>query len=74
MSEMPFRIVVCVDIAAASAEEAYAMLTDKLCPVTTPDFEWESTDEWYGEDGARLPDKKVQAAREAVFKTWEERV
>lgn len=71
-TEMPYRIVVCFDIEAASPEEAYRTLHAKLGPVTTLDFEWESTDEWYGDQGERLSDRKVFAAREAAFKKWEE--
>ncbi len=65
----PIRIVVCLDVDAATPAEAYKTITtmlSKLC-AENPGFDWESSDEWYGPDGELLSDEEVTEAREIVF-------
>lgn len=68
MSET-YRIVVCVDIDADDLTDAYRQLFKGmagLCGITG--FDWESSDEWYAEDGQRIEEDALTAVRMQVFK------
>lgn len=66
---MAYRIVICVDIHAETLEEAYGKLYDFMKQPEGSDLDWESTDEWFDDDGTGPEDPKVlQAARMAVYK------
>ena len=62
-----YRIVVCLDIEASSPEEAYAKLYKNMPRIAAEGIDWESTDEWYDDNGAPLSEEQVFAAREAVL-------
>lgn len=65
------RIVICCDIDADSVTDAYRKLFRMLWQVQRDNelewFDWESSDEWYFEDGERVPQNIVDAARSTVF-------
>lgn len=56
------RIVVCVDIDATTAPEAYAKLYDAM-RLLPEGMDWESSDEWYGPDGEALSQDAIDDAR-----------
>lgn len=61
-----YRIIVCIDVDANSAAEAYGKITAVLCAIE-PELVWESSDEWYGPDGGQLSEEAVSAARQEFF-------
>ena len=58
-----FRLVLCVDVEAENLDEAYETTYDKMSSLSSPDFEWESSDEAYGEGGEQINEDDLQAAR-----------
>lgn len=68
MKVSDYRIVVCIDVAAHSAAEAYGIVTKKLVEACREGaMDWESSDEWYGPDGGQLSEEAVSAARQEFF-------
>jgi hypothetical protein len=49
------RIVVCLDIDAEDPYQAYRILRRKM-PALAPEIDYETTDEWYFEDGESVGD------------------
>ena len=66
-----FRLVVCIDIEAKNLSEAYGKLWRGMA-VTMMSEDWESSDEWYGEDGELGSEEELAAARMAFFQTLPE--
>jgi len=62
----PVRIVVSMDIVAATPEEAYRKLFMAMQKLPEG-IEWESTDEWYGSDAEPLSVEAQQNARDHAF-------
>jgi hypothetical protein len=62
-----YRIIIALDIEASSTEEAYAKAYETMKQVDTESFQWESTDEWFDEDGELIPPDAVQDIRMKVF-------
>ena len=56
-----YRIVVCIDTVAHSAEAAYSKVYDTMMKIE-PAQSWESSDEWF-EDGRVLALQEVEEAR-----------
>ena len=61
-----FRFVICVDVEADGLKEAYRSLY-KHMGLLPEDMEWESTDEWYDEDGEQGDPDVLQDVRMTVF-------
>jgi hypothetical protein len=62
------RIVVSIDLPRADPVEAYRLLYRAMAVLDTGGptaliAGWESTDEWYSEDGAPMPVPEVEQAR-----------
>lgn len=60
------RIVVCLDVNAAGPADAYLAVYNALGVMeanTLGDVQWESTDEWYDDDGERIPLSDIEEAR-----------
>ena len=64
---MPYRIIIAIDVEAESPEMAYERVSEEMKTVDTEDFQWESTDEWYDDDGNVIDEDEVQRIRMAVF-------
>ena len=66
---MSYRIVICVDIDAESAQDAYEKLYDAMAEAERSDDDicWESSDEWYDDAGDEILTCDIQAARMAAF-------
>jgi hypothetical protein len=66
---MSYRIVICVDIDASSAQDAYETLYDAMAEAerNNDDICWESSDEWYDDDGDEIGAEAAQEARLAAF-------
>lgn len=60
-----YRIVLCVDVNAATPEEAYKKVHDAM---TRTAMSWGSSDEWFDPDGNPLSFQTVLKARLAAFK------
>lgn len=56
------RIVVALDIEAATPEDAYKKLCAVMPLLHPQGIAWESTDEWYGVDGEPLDEEVISAA------------
>lgn len=67
---MSYRIVICVDIDASSAQDAYEKLYDAMAEAERSDDDicWESSDEWYDDAGDEISAEDAQEARLAAFK------
>jgi hypothetical protein len=63
MKNKEYRICVCIDVQASSAEEAYSRVYDMMMNIE-PAQAWESTDEWF-EDGAPMDEESMSRARMA---------
>ena len=63
--------MICVDIDADTPTEAYGKLYEAMGKVEkeNKDIQWESSDEWYDEDGEPLTEKSAQLARKRYFAT-----
>ena len=66
---MSTRICICVDLDTNEPIEAYASLYETM---SKTGLEWESSDEWFLDDGSLMTAEDAQAARMAVFKQREE--
>ena len=72
MADLPyFRIVTCIDVPASTPEEAYELLRKALRSIPES-VVWESSDEWYADDGTQVPVEEIEKARMAVFKKEDE--
>lgn len=60
----PVRLVVCIDVESETLAEAYAEVYRGM---TASGLEWESSDEWFDEDGGLGDPDRLQAARMAYF-------
>ena len=58
-----YRFVICVDVEEQELPAAYAKLYDAMKQISSPQLEWESTDEAYGEDGQEIDPIVLQNAR-----------
>jgi hypothetical protein len=63
-SKSQFRFVICVDVEEKDLASAYSKLYDAMAEISSPQLEWESTDEAYFEDGEEIDPKFLQKARE----------
>lgn len=63
---MSIRIVVCLDVEAATPRDAYALLYKRL-QTLHPEIDWESTDEWFDADGMLLDEDVIEEARHATL-------
>ena len=62
---MAIRIVVAIDVEHTNdPEEAYSWLYRRLC--SHEDMPWESTAEWYDDNGERIPNAVLQACYDAA--------
>jgi hypothetical protein len=61
------RIIVAIDVEAPSLKEAYRRVYQEMAKLDSEDFQWESTDEWYDDEGDLVHPDKVQEIRMAVF-------
>lgn len=61
MKNKEYRICVCIDVEASSAEEAYSRVYDMMMKIGQA---WESTDEWF-EDGEPMAEEAMSEARMA---------
>lgn len=64
---MSYRITIALDVEAASLDEAYLRVYRKMATVDIQDFSWESTDEWFDNDGEQVDKDVVQETRLRVF-------
>lgn len=64
---MSIRIVVCLDIEAATPTEAYKKLYQQMPKLHDAGIDWESTDEWYDEDGEALSPEQITEIRQNVL-------
>lgn len=62
-----YRIVVCIDVEADSLTEAYRRVYKKMRVVDNPDFQWESSDEWYDDSGESVDPDTCSDIRMKVF-------
>lgn len=62
------RIIIALDVDTPSLEEAYRKVYRTMKGVDEEDFQWESTDEWFGDDGGLVDADEVQRIRMKVFK------
>ena len=68
MAQLPYRLVVCIDVDAASLKEAYGKVYEALAKLPEG-FDWESSDEAYGPDCEEIMPPQVQIARMAYLDT-----
>ena len=61
---MSTRIVVCIDLDTDQLDDAYRQVY--MAMSRTP-LDWESSDEWFYDDGGEIPEFIVSAARMRVF-------
>ena len=59
-----YRFVICIDINSTSLNEAYSKLYDSMKKISSPQLEWESTDEAYFPDGEEVDPTILQKSRE----------
>jgi hypothetical protein len=71
------RIVVCIDVSTDDPVEAYRRVKRAMdeafyaSPARAEFDGWESSDEWYADDGRKLDEDTVQGARMRVFEEKE---
>lgn len=65
MSKNTYTIVTSLIISADSPAEAYSKLLSLL--PNRDDYEFETTDEWYGPDGSQLDVEDIHAAIDIVY-------
>ena len=67
--ECVYRIVICCDVDADTATEAYEKLYRALLPLDGFDtgIQWESTDEWFDADGEPMTEDEISAIRLEVI-------
>lgn len=58
------RICICIDVDTDDAETAYGIVFDKMLESR---LDWESSDEWYGDDGEPLAQDVISEARMRVL-------
>lgn len=63
-----YRLVVCVDVEAASLQEAYGRVYEAMGKVTGPgsSLDWESSDEAFDDNG-QIDAEELQKARTAYL-------
>ena len=61
---MGIRIIVMIDTDHDDAAEAYLEVYETMQQTS---LEWESTDEWFADDGAEFSGPEIVAARRKVF-------
>lgn len=61
---MGCRIVICVDLESADPVEAYRELFNLMAK---SGLDWESSDEWYADDGESIHQDDQQEVRMKVF-------
>lgn len=68
-NDSTYRIVICVDVEAASLKDAYGRVYNAMGKITGPDsnMDWESTDEWFDPDGEEVLGTEIEAARKAFL-------
>lgn len=66
---MSYRLVICVDVEAESLDAAYGKVYKAMGTITGKDtgMDWESTDEWFAQDGEQGTVKEMEEARERFF-------
>ena len=69
---MSIRICVCIDVGTGDPTEAYRFVKKLMDQAVYTDnvarFDgWESSDEWYGEDGEPIDESVIQEARMKVL-------
>jgi len=64
---MSIRIVIALDVEAESLDEAYLRVYRNMATVDTNNFSWESTDEWFDDNGEQVDEDVVQETRLRVF-------
>lgn len=59
------RIVICLDVETDSPSEAYEHVYKHMqrIKVEHPEIDWESTDDWFGPDGAQLSKEDIAKIR-----------
>lgn len=62
-----YRLVICLDVEADSLESAYEKVYRTMGGVDCREFQWESTDEAYDEDGNQVEEEEMQRVRHTVF-------
>ena len=64
---MSVRICICIDgDESESLEELYKRI--RALFITRPDFDWESSDEWFDDGGSQLTQEEVETIRMRVMK------
>ena len=63
-----YRFVICVDVEDTDLSAAYSKLYDAMGKISSPQLEWESTDEAYFEDGEGIDPQLLQKARQLKLK------
>jgi hypothetical protein len=61
---MSTRIVVCIDLDTDQLDEAYRQVYDTM---GRTGLDWESSDEWFYDDGGEIPEFIISAARMNAF-------
>lgn len=61
---MTTRIVICIDLDTNNIELAYREVYEKM---SVADLEWESSDEWFYDDGGTIPEFVISEARMRVL-------
>jgi len=70
MSNNTYRIIIALDIDAQTSMDAYRQVTKAMGEVearTEGNIQWESTDEWYSEDGEAIHPDTIQMVRTTVL-------
>ena len=69
MCNKTFRLVICLDVSADSLEDAYETVYKQMAKLTTTtkDMDWESSDEWFDQDGVLGDPDTLQEARMRVI-------
>jgi len=69
-----FRIGIMIDVDATSLKEAYKRVYNTMGEVSMSegDIDWESSDEWFDEDGQMLNEDEVSSIRLEALKELEE--
>jgi len=64
-----YRLILCIDVDAENLEDAYGEVYRSMGRITGPDtsLDWESSDEWFDEDGELGDPDVFLAARMSFF-------
>lgn len=55
-----YRLVIVLDVEARSPKDAYTRVRKEMKKLDCATFQWESTDEWYDEEGEAIPVSEIQ--------------